>query len=400
MIRVFPAANFVFAVLASIILWGCGQQDPAKHTSETQTSDQIAAATDENPEFAATRAALEQDGMTNWTSVSLTSTQEQWLPTGLQVKAGVPLTVFGFGAIEFDAIRLESRHLVWIRIGEDGDLIQLASDQFTVEPDRSGELYLTIPPLGMYWESPAGKFPEDLSDLPAYPIAMDFIAVQWSDNPAKILQRLTQADDDAFSLALQTLNNPKALPGGFSFLWYLGQSEVFERFDDGERSGVHGYANYDYGIIKKEVDLPLTADSKIGFDWLYTTLPPHGPETEARYHDYLSIAVEFENGQDITWMWSRFLAIEEGFRCPLDWWDERETHVVLQSGTEGLGEWYSHKRNILEDYVAHIGGEVPERIVGVWFIATSLSGTPGDAKFSNVSLMGSGPDVTIFATAD
>ncbi len=390
----------VLSVLAATILWGCDRQGLEDNTIEALTSDQAATSTDENPAFAATRAALERNGSVNWKTVSLTSTQERWLPTGLQVQAGVPLTIFGFGGIQFDSLRLESRHLVWVRIGEDGDLIQLASDQFTFEPDRSGQLFLTIPPLGMYWESPAGEFPEDFSDMPAYPIAMDFIAVQWSGDPEQNLRRLAQSGDDAFSLALHKLSNPKTLPDGFSYLWFLGQSEVFEQFDDGERSGVHGYADGDYGIIKREVDLPLTADSEIGFDWLYTTLPSHGPETEEQYHDYLSVAVEFENGQDITWLWSRFLAVEEGFRCPLTWWDEHETHVVLQSGTEGLGEWYSHKRNILEDYVAHIGGEVPERIVGVWFIATSLSGTPADAKFANVSLLDSGSALTIFASGE
>ena len=48
----------------------------------------------------------------------------------------------------------------------------------------------------------------------------------------------------------------------------------------------------------------------------------------------------------------------------------------------------------------NIGGDVPERIVGVWFIAVSLSETPGDAKFSNVTLTGSGPDVTVFGPGD
>jgi hypothetical protein len=201
-------------------------------------------------------------------------------------------------------------------------------------------------------------------------------------------------------LALHELNNPKALPDGFSYLWYLGQSEVFDRFDDGRRSGVHGYAANDYGIIKKEVDLPLTADTEIDFDWLFSKLPADGPETEAQYHDYLSIAVEFENGQDITWFWSRFLEDGLGFRCPLSWWDERETHVVLQTGTEDLGKWHSHKRNILADYIEHVGGEVPERIVGVWFIAASLSETPADAKFANVTLTGSGPDVTVFGSGN
>jgi hypothetical protein len=400
--RISTAVGQTIAILVATILGGCGQQVPIDNSNETPTVDQAAATApiDENQSFAATKVALEQDDIANWTSVSLTSTQEQWLPTGLQVEAGMPLTIFGFGTLVLDSLRFEPRHLAWVRVGEDGDLIKLSSNQFTVEPDRSGQLYLTVPPLDMYWKSPAGKFPEDISGLPGYPIDMDFIAVQWSGDLGTILNRLTQADDDAFGLALQKLNNPKTLPDGFSYLWFLGQSEVFERFDDGERSGVHGYADNDYGIIKKEVDLPLTEDAEIGFDWLYSTLPPDGPETEAQYHDYLSIAVEFDNGQDITWLWSRFLNVEQGFRCPLSWWDERETHIVLQSGTEGLGKWYTHTRNILADYVAHVGGEVPERVVGVWFIATSLSEKPADAKFANVTLTNSEQEIEIFGPAD
>lgn len=394
--KIETAGGLVLATIAATILWGCDMQGPEDSVDEPQVVDNTATPTDENPSFAAVRAALEQGGVTNSTSVSLTSAQEQWIPTGLQVHAGATITVFGFGELVLDSLRLEPRNVAWVRVGEDGDLMKLNSNQFTVEPEQSGELYLTIPPLGLYWDSPAGKFPEDMSGWSSYPIDMDFIVVQWPGETRETLQRLTKADDDAFGLALHTIDNPKMLPDGFSYLWFLGQSDVFSRFDDGVRSGVHGNADNNWGIIKKELDLPLTADAEIGFDWLYSTLPAPGPETEGQYHDYLSIAVEFENGQDITWFWSRYLEIGQGFRCPLSWWDERETHVVLQTGTEGLGKWYSHKRNILADYIEHVGGEIPERIVGIWFIATSLSETTADAKFANVTLSGSEPNVTVF----
>jgi hypothetical protein len=394
------AGRLVVTILSATILCGCDKQNPVESASEAPSAVRTTTPSEERSLFAAASAALEQDGIADWTTVSLTSTQQRWIPTGLQVKTGMPLTILSFGALMLDSLRFEPRNVAWVRVGEDGDLIKLSSNQLTLEPEGSGELYLTIPPLGMYWDTPDGRFPQDMSGLPAYPVDMDFIAVQWSGDPGQSLKRLTKADDDVFSLALQKLNNPKTLPDGFSYLWFLGQSDVFDRFDDGVRSGVHGYAENNWGIIKKEVDLPLTEDAEIEFDWLYTTLPPDGPETEEQYHDYLSVAVEFENGQDITWFWSRFLEVGQGFRCPLYWWDEHETHIVLQSGTEDLGEWYSHKRNILEDYVAHIGGEVPERIVGVWFIATSLSGTPADAKFSNVSLTGTGPEVRVFDSGE
>ena len=53
-------------------------------------------------------------------------------------------------------------------------------------------------------------------------------------------------------------------------------------------------------------------------------------------HDYLSIALEFDDGQDLTWFWS--CALPEGFsyRCPLDHWRHRETHVVVRTGTANL----------------------------------------------------------------
>jgi hypothetical protein len=34
-------------------------------------------------------------------------------------------------------------------------------------------------------------------------------------------------------------------------------------------------------------------------------------------HDYLSVAVEFENGQDLSYFWSAALPPESNFRCPI-----------------------------------------------------------------------------------
>ena len=70
-----------------------------------------------------------------------------------------------------------------------------------------------------------------------------------------------------------------------------------------------------------------------------------------------------------------------------------------QSGTEGLGECYTHSRNIFTNYLAHVGVDLPNRIVGVWFIATSLSDTPAEASFANVTLTGIGQEVEIVGPA-
>jgi hypothetical protein len=61
---------------------------------------------------------------------------------------------------------------------------------------------------------------------------------------------------------------------------------------------------------------------------------------------------------------------------------------VLQSGDEGLSQWYTHERKVLEDYRASIDGEVPSRIVGVWFIANSLFGRQrAAASFADVAIV-------------
>jgi hypothetical protein len=89
-------------------------------------------------------------------------------------------------------------------------------------------------------------------------------------------------------------------------------------------------------------------------------------------HDYLSIAVEFDNGLDLTWMWSASLPVDTVFQCPLPWWDQRETHWVVRSGTADLGHWLSERRMLLADYQQAIGGTPPKEIVAVWLIANSV----------------------------
>ena len=83
-------------------------------------------------------------------------------------------------------------------------------------------------------------------------------------------------------------------------------------------------------------------------------------------------------------MWSRDLPAETIFKCPLPEWHHRETHIVLQSGVEGLNEWHGHTRSITDDYVAAVGGKVPQRIVGVWIITNAVFGLqPAEAFFAN-----------------
>ena len=144
----------------------------------------------------------------------------------------------------------------------------------------------------------------------------------------------------------------------------------------------------DVGIIKMPVDIELSATMLFSFDWLYESLPAAAAETSIAGHDYLSIALEFDNGQDLTWMWSKFLPKGTSFKCPLPWWSERETHYVLDSGSDGLGKWNSHSRNVLDDYAEAVEGEPPKQIVGIWLIANNLfAKQDASASFRNITLV-------------
>jgi hypothetical protein len=201
--------------------------------------------------------------------------------------------------------------------------------------------------------------------------------------------------------ALATLTERNTLPDGFDYLWYLGRSNVWADGAGEGKPGISADTNDDVGIVKLPLDILLTDATEVSFDWRYDALPALGPETEAQFHDYLSIALEFDNGQDLTWMWSKSVPAGTHFGCPLPWWDTRETHWVLQSGEDGLGQWHSHTRKVLADYEAAITVAPPTRIVGVWFIANSLFGRQrAAASFANVEIVNGAERVAVFGGGD
>lgn len=102
-------------------------------------------------------------------------------------------------------------------------------------------------------------------------------------------------------------------------------------------------------------------------------------------HDYLSIAVEFDNGQDLAFFWSSQLPVDTGFRCPIPTWTARETHAVTRSGNDLLGRWMDEERPLhtcYERFVGTIGKRddghdprvvpPPTRIERIWLIANSM----------------------------
>ena len=153
----------------------------------------------------------------------------------------------------------------------------------------------------------------------------------------------------------------------------------------GEQIGciTHG----DAGIIRHPVHARLDASTRLRWRWRVDELPSVLPEDSLLTHDYLSIAVEFEDGRDLTYQWSSSLEPGLAYRCPLPFWRERETHVVVRSGSEQLGRWIDEERPVLADHAAAIGGRPPQSVVAIWLIANStIQRKQGACTYSAIGL--------------
>ena len=181
---------------------------------------------------------------------------------------------------------------------------------------------------------------------------------------------------------------PWNVPQGWSYVLNMGPPEIYQ-FGTSTQAGktmeIHTHRNV--GILARNVSLENDDDFTISWEWQVDTLPSEVTEEIADTHDYLSVAVLFDNGQDISYMWSS--GLEEGtvFRCPLPDWADKETHLVIRSEPSEIGKWLSEERNLKADYARYIGGEMPSSISQVWLISNSFfQGGVGKARVANISI--------------
>lgn len=207
------------------------------------------------------------------------------------------------------------------------------------------------------------------------------------------------AQDPALQIPLAAKPGLATPPEGWSYLpelAVLGPAEIYHRRlatpgDPGPVVQMHAHTLRNAGILTRDVSVPLTERTRLTWRWKVDQLPSNVSELTANRHDYFSIAIKFENGKDLTYMWSASLPEGTGFECPLPGWTGREWHAVVRSGEADLGKWLSEGQNIQADYARVIGGKMPGRIVQVWLISNSIiQQSEGRASFGDIAL--TGPD--------
>lgn len=275
----------------------------------------------------------------------LTAAETDWRGAGVSVRAGERFAVSARGSIWLSkplSVVMEPRSTLWVRIAGAPQIAKPADNDHVFTAWADGEVELFLKALSE-WASPAG----------------DLMSPQRAPAVGEVRVRVAVSEAPA--------TQPGA-PEGWRYLWRLGEGTVYAPGAAGEiEISTHG----DVGILQTEVDHVLTPNTRLEWSWRVDQLPSSLPEDLQLTHDYLSVAVEFDNGQDLTFMWSAGLPHDHIFTCPLNFWCERETHWVVRTPKDGLGCWLDEGRSLWDDTEKAYGAR-PAKVVRLWLIANSI----------------------------
>ncbi|MBD9357920.1 DUF3047 domain-containing protein [Methylomonas albis] len=343
-------------------------------------------------EFAALLQTAEQNLVRDFHFLSLASDLKPWQDTGIELVEGDCLTTFVSGQTRFKdlPLSLEADFQVWFRIGLDGEVFRGTRQSHSCTATRPGRLF-----IGSYfpgeWTTKSGDLATPDAAYAMVTGDLSVLVIRWQDDALKSLQQLSAPSLAGHLIAqeIDRLQSPVLPPENWHYLWFLGEAEIYRACQTPENTpAVCCHTHNDTGIIQKSVVLDFMPDTLLRWAWKIEVLPSAVREDTLPTHDYLSIAVEFDNGQDITYYWSAELAPETAYRCPIPTWQHRETHVVIRSGAEGLGQWFNEERNLYADYVKTIGGDLPGKIVKVWLIAVSLfQHQEGHCQYADINIL-------------
>ena len=306
--------------------------------------------------------------------LTLPANEPPWRGTGVHVHAGQWYSLFASGRIEWSprdpALYGGPRFHLWARVAPGGRIVNLSADTGSFVADVSGELELALY-MGL-WKNAAGELATSTALYQSLQGQLDVLAIAWRGQTTDALATLASAAPATFiEQEIARLSASVAPPPGWEYLLETGYAEIFAQARDPTgRDAIKLEAHDDQGILRKPVDCALTPDTRITWRWRVTEQPSAVAEDSVRTHDYISIATEFDNGRDLTWIWSAALTPGEHFPCPIKAWTARETHWVVRSGTDALGRWYDEERNVFDDVAAAMGTP-PARIVAVWLIGVS-----------------------------
>lgn len=308
--------------------------------------------------------------------IDLPASKPPWRDTGIELRAGQEVSWFAAGQVVVSAalgIVATARTQLWARIGPLGPIRSSSRDSGTLRAAVDGRLE-----LGNYlpndWKDASGARVRDDAVYRGMAGGLSILVVRWSGSARDGLAALAAAGDPLGVVASERerLERGDPSPPGWRHLWHLGETEIFRpALGETGEPALACETRGDVGILQREAPFPLRAGTELSWRWRIDALPARMREDSIPSHDYLSLAVEFANGIDLTYFWSRSLPVGAAFWCPLPNWKHREFHVVIRSGLDGLGAWRSERRDLHADALRYLGSH-PGDVVRVWLIAVSV----------------------------
>ena len=332
-----------------------------------------------------------------------------WLDTGLALKPGDKVSMILNGKVWLSRnanLSFEAPLAVWTKLGDNGPIFRGARNTNTFTVGTTGNLYLKLYP-GERWLDNTGKYQGE--PAPVNPDAgggVNVAVIQWAPDVDIQLQlkHIAEKSTNAWwaNAEIDRLTNQKLPPEGWDYIWELKTAEIFTEVPVSTAQNAPNKAiglnmHDDASIMEKAASIDLTPKTTLNWKWKADKLPSLASENSMPTHDYMSIAVKFDNGRDLTFFWSRDLPVDTAFHCPLPGWNHRETHVVARSGTSELGKWISEEKNILDYYRKAIGGPLPKRITHVWLIGVSLfQHVEGRSEFGEIELRDGAKNLKVY----
>lgn len=330
---------------------------------------------DNQQNIASATAALKRDAANEILAISthsLAGNQAPWQRSGCRIKQGQHYSLFADGRIHWSR---RHPHLhggpgfhLWARVSGGGEAVNVTRNSGSFVADRDGEIELGIY-FGM-WADAYGTMASAPDSYRKLKGTLEVCLVVWRSDVRTALLPLADAPNALVAAESQRLMRPVQLPPEWDYLPETGLSDIFtDCSEDDSSARICVRAADDQGIIRKPVDLPLTPATRLSWRWQLHEHPATEAEDSALSHDYVSLAAEFDNGRDLTWIWSSTLKPGHWFHCPIKAWQQRETHYVVRNEAPS-GDWYEQCRNVYSD-VEQSMGPPPSRIVAIWLIAVA-----------------------------
>ena len=306
--------------------------------------------------------------------VEVDANSSGWVDSGLDLFEGEEVSLFSAGMVwlaEDLGIGVKGDVALWHRIGAQGHTAKSIGTTTSFRADKSGRLMLVAKPPGEWLDS-TGRFD------PAYPRAgaagaLRVAVMIWRGPAREGLARLSASDaSGSAAREIARLDARTPLPPGWRHMWLIGETEIFRAETGGaEPARICCRTAHNTGILQFPVNVALDRSTRLSWAWRADQLPSKLREDVLTNHDHLSIAVEFDNGRNLAYMWSAALPEGKVFQSPLPWWNKRQTYQVVRSDRAKLGQWLEEEQSLLDDYERAITGAPPKKIAAIWLIAAS-----------------------------